>query len=293
VERLRTDDLARFVQVVDSGGFSAAASVLGETPKQVSRRVAQLEADLGVRLLHRTTRRVGLTPEGQRYCALARGFGEQLAQVRDDLQEGDALRGMLRVRVITMLADACTEWLGQVWQEHPELSVEMQVGDGADDLVQAGVDVAITARVPTAAGTHVRRLGTVRPQLAAHVQYLKRAGTPRVPEDLTDHRCLRFAQQTEWTLHHEQLGERTVPVGDRFSCDDSRALQRAMVQGLGVGLHIQPSPDLVPVLPGWSFQTTPLYALIAPGRRQLRRVRLLLDAVPGIAARSFGVAWAE
>jgi DNA-binding transcriptional LysR family regulator len=286
MEILRTDDLARFVQVVRSGGFSAAARVLGESPKLTSRRIGELELALGRRLLHRTTRQVSLTPEGERYYEAAEDVVARLDLAREGLDESGALTGVLRLKVTTMMAEPLMAWLGEVLDAHPGLQVDVDVSDEPDDLVAGSLDVAFTAYPPRSSTLLVRCLGVIRGWCAAHESYLARCGVPERPEDLRSHRCLRFEQQTTWVIDHPEHGAREVPVGDQLSVNDSRALMDALRAGLGVGLCMRVEPGLVRVLPGWTWSAVPVYVLIAPGRRHLRRVRLVLDALDEIAERA-------
>lgn len=286
-EGLRLGDLQRFVAVHESGSFTAAATGLDETPKQLSRRIAVIEEAVGTRLFHRTTRSVRPTPEADAILEPIVEAIEALRRAATSLRQADTLSGRVRLQVPTLFLDGVQAWTAHQMVHNPELSFEVLVGDHADDLVKRGVDICLTGVAPTGATVRVRRVAMGSPPLAAHASYITRHGLPERPEDLAEHECLRFAGpqvQTRWALVHPQEGRVEVPVRGRFASNDSRALAMALESGMGIGpVNDLDRNDLVEVLPGWRFDPLPLYIALTPGRRRLARIRHTAEALETIA----------
>ncbi len=281
------------MQVIDSGGLSAAGRVLGLAPTLVSRRIAKLEDDVGVPLLLRTTRTLRVTDEG-------RNFYQRCRQILDDLDE--AVRaaspnaGELQGRVRAVLPTATTavgimDGVGELLEKHPGLSLQCSFSDRPVDMVAGGWDVAVHAGSPKDSTHIVRRLKRVNTQLAATHDYLARAGIPQRPQDLSSHQCLRFISdlpQDTWRLVHEDGREEVVSVDGRLESDNSATLRDAMNAGLGIGLNtsgtIERAIDegrLARVLPEWTMSALDLYMLIPSGRNSVPRVRVFADWLEG------------
>lgn len=278
-----------FVQVVDSGGLSAAGRVLGLAPTLVSRRIARLEEDVGVRLLVRTTRTLHVTDEG-------RDFYRRCRRILDDLDDAvlsarpvaGEVRGRVRAVLPTITAAVgIMEAVGELLDENPGLALQCSFSDQPVDLVAGGWDVALHAGSPRDSTHVVRRLKQVRTQLGATHQYLARAGIPQQPRDLAAHECLRFISdrpQDTWTLVDKRGREEVVPVHGRLESDNSAALKRAMHGGLGIGLttgieiaRAVEAGTLARVLPKWTIAGIDLYMLIPSGRLRVPRVRVFAD----------------
>lgn len=277
--------MRRFVAVVDAGGFSAAARHLGLSVNQVSRAVQRLEEKLGGRLLHRTTRCVSLTPRGERLIEPARRVLAALteAELAMVAPEGE-LAGKLRVAMPSVVVTS--EFLAhlRVWlQRHAYLSLELVVTDVPLDVVAEALDVQLRFSMPTQATLLFRRVATFTATLAAHHDYLAREGIPARPEDLATHQCLRFFDgraEASWRLVHMDGSSVDVSVGGRLACDTSVVLKQAMHAGLGIGLlptGAPPHPDIVDVLPGWSLEPMPLWAVQPPAHWRQPAVASLLE----------------
>jgi DNA-binding transcriptional LysR family regulator len=285
-DNLKVRDLQRFVAVMESQSFTRAASSLDETPKQLSRRVAQMEERLGVRLFHRTTRSVSPTNEATLWYTGVRQVLDQLQEATHAIQPTSELTGRVRVQVPTLLIDTVLDWTGEQLERYPNLGIDLLVGDDANDLIGRGIDVCLTGVQPQGATLLVRRVTTVSPVLAAHRDYTTRAGCPLEPERLRDHRCLRFTGQSAWPLVHDDGRSRIAAVTGGLCCNDSRTLQRALLHGMGIGpltSQLEQHPDLVVVCPGWRFETVSLYLVLAPSRRRLARVRHVADGLAALA----------
>lgn len=285
----RLTALAVFRQVVERGSFAAAARHLKLSAAAVSKNIGELEAHLAVRLLNRTTRSMSLTEAGQRYY-------EQVARILDDLQQADSSLGELQatpsgtLRVsapmsfsLVCLADAIPRFLAR----YPELTLDLQLDDRRVDMIAEGFDLAVRGSDRLEDSSLVARpLLTLHHVLCAAPQYLRRHGTPQVPEDLQALECVQFSlsgHAREWVF---QRGEqvRCLEVCGRYSVNSSLALCAALRAGHGISLvpEIYVRDDLAqgrlqPLLEDWQMMQTQLYA-IYPSRRQLQaKVRVFID----------------
>lgn len=285
----RLTALAVFRQVVERGSFAAAARHLKLSAAAVSKNIGELEAHLAVRLLNRTTRSMSLTEAGQRYY-------EQVSRILDDLQQADSSLGELQatpsgtLRVsapmsfsLVCLADAIPRFLAR----YPELTLDLQLDDRRVDMIAEGFDLAVRGSDRLEDSSLVARpLLTLRHVLCAAPQYLRRHGTPQVPEDLQALECVQFSlsgHAREWVF---QRGEqvRRLEVCGRYNVNSSLALCAALRAGHGISLvpEIYVRDDLAqgrlqPLLEDWQMMQTQLYA-IYPSRRQLQaKVRVFID----------------
>ena len=276
-----------FVEVAHSGSFSATADKLDMSRAMVTRYVAELEQWLGARLLQRTTRSVTLTDAGehclrrsQQMLALMDNVQEEAAQ-----QEG-ALRGQLRITcsvslAYAQLAAAVVDFL----QLHPQLKIDLNASEGALNLVDARVDLAIRITSDPDPLLIARALAPCDSVLVASPAYLARHGMPAHPSDLVAHRCLSFANfgKSVWQFTR---GNESVQVGvaSHFSANEATALLQAALAG--GGLALQPTylanphlahGSLVHVLPEWQVPRMTIYALYTSRRHLSPAVRGFLD----------------
>ncbi|MCD6061002.1 MAG: Transcriptional regulator, LysR family, partial [Moraxellaceae bacterium] len=196
------NDVAVFEKVVSEGSLTAAASRLNQPKSSVSRALSRLEADLGVRLLQRTTRKLHLTEAGRLFFdRTKRVLGElrEAEQAVTQLQE--APRGNLR---ITMPVELGMKFMGRVvaefMQRHPEVSIEAELSGRMVDLVQEGFDLALRIGEFADSSLVARRLGNLSGRFYASPAYLARHGLPKKPEDLGAHEVILFLQPRENTL---------------------------------------------------------------------------------------------
>jgi DNA-binding transcriptional LysR family regulator len=282
-------DVAVFVQVADSSGLSAAARVLGIPPNTVSRTLARLEGALGVRLMARTTRALNLTDEGRAFYEQATELLEA-ARRAEEAVGGDAeeLSGLVRIAVRTTTVQfSFVPDLLRLLGEHPHLQVQLLVVDDDVDLVALGLDLALRIGGQPDSSLRIRSLGEVTFVLAAAPVYLKGAGIPEKPEELTQHECIRqqVGPKSAWNLCGPRGKQVSVLVGGRFGCRDVRTQRDAIYSGFGIGLRplgevqrAQLTGELERVLPRWSLEAIPVYALQPPRRANLRRARAV-DAI--------------
>lgn len=268
------------VAVVDLGGFSAAARVLGQHKATLSQHVGQLERELGVRLLARTTRSSALTAEGQRYLALARDVLQRVDDAEGALRQQRAgPSGPLRVEVPTVVGRSLLmQEIGDFVRRYPGVAVEVSCTDRRADLVSEGVDVAVRAgHLPDSTLT-VRPVGAIRFALYASPRYLGRAGVPESPRDLAAHRWVAYRPAGRGvpipvTLSSAQAQETIDPV-PALVIDDAGAALEAARAGIGIAQlssfaasRHEHDGDLVRVLPGWQGMALPVQ-IVTPSRRQ-------------------------
>lgn len=281
-------ELRSFVEVIDAGSFVAAADRLGLSKAAVSRHVAELEARLGVRLLHRTTRKLSLTQDGELFQARARQLLADLEEAEAELgsRSREAV-GLVRVSVpvsfgILHLADA---W-GAFRRKHPRVTLEVNLSDRIADLAEEGLDVAVRiARLPSSSLVS-RTLASTRMVLCASPQYLRRAGRPKHPSELAAHSVIAYSYWSdrdawEFTGPDGPVQVRTQPCIRSNNGDVCRA---AALQHQGlilqptflVGADLQ-AGRLVEVLPQYRSLTLGIHAVFQSRKHLSPKVRLLVD----------------
>ncbi len=283
------DAMRIFVRVTQTGSFTQAADSLGLPRASVSNAIKQLEAKLGTRLLHRTTRRVQLTQDGQA-CL------ERCQDLLADMEEwetmfvarDEALTGRLRVDLPATLARTTViPQLPAFLAQHPALRLELSSTDRRVDLVRDGFDLAIRGSDQLEDSSLVaRRLADMPHVLCAAPAYLQARGAPSSPAALKAHECVRFSLSGHadvWTFRKGARVER-VTVQSRYSVSSSLAVCDALRAGFGLSLVPRPYVErdlragrLQVVLDDWRPVTTTLYA-VYPSRRHLSpKIRVFLD----------------
>ena len=280
--------LALFARVVQHRSFSAAAREAGLAKSAVSRRIAELEQTLGVRLLHRTTRTLSLTEEGVRVHEHARALVASADAVQDvaGVATG-AVRGTLRLNATVAFSQLyLTRAVVRFLALHPEVEVHLSTDDRLVDVVEGGFDVVFRIGRLTDSSLVARRLATDRLVVCASPEYLARAGTPRVPADLLQHACLHYAlvpRAAEWRFRQ---GNRTLEVSTRgaFSCTDGLSLRAALLAGAGLAAvpSMLVAEDVAAgrlhlVLEGARHAEFGIHAVTAHRTHVPPRVRALLD----------------
>ena len=277
-----------FAHVVKAKSFSGAARRLDVSKSRISKAVAGLEASLGVRLLHRSTRRLSLTEVGEAYFEHCDRILEELAQAERTVSSLHVEpRGRLKITAPVAfstlhVAPALPEFMAQ----YPDLSVDMTITDRLVDLVDEGYDVAL--RITPAPGENLvaRQLALIRRKICASPDYLARRGVPRTPADLMQHNCLDYTYLNNsgtWHLKGPE-GDIEIPVSGTLRINDDEALSQAVMGGLGlallptfiVGKELQQG-RLVEVLPGYVPVERSIYAVHLPNRHLPPKVRVFID----------------
>lgn len=282
----RLGELALFVRIVESGSFSAAAHRLGASKSLASRRIAALEARLGVRLLNRTTRRLGVTETGRR-------FYERALRILAEIDEAEALarrttaalRGKLRIAApmsfgMRHLGPAIAAFLG----EHGEIAIDLDLNDRLVDLVGEGYDLAIRIARLADSTLVARTLAPSRMLVCASTDYLAAHGRPVHPEELARHHCLVYSNRPAAAQWRFVAPERiALSITPQLAANNGDLLCEVAVAGLGLvalpDFIVAPalrSGALEPVLPDWHLDTIPIRA-VYPAGRQDPRVRRLVD----------------
>ncbi|POZ61137.1 LysR substrate-binding domain-containing protein [Chromobacterium alticapitis] len=288
------NDLMYFAKVVEHGGFMAAGRVLGVPKSTLSRRVAELETRLGVRLLQRTTRRLSLTEIGNQYYQHCQAMLAE-AEAADEaiLQSSAEPRGLIRVSCPellckTMLSAALPRFLAQ----HPQVRVLLESTNRRVDLIEEGVDVALRVRnvIEDSASLVVRRLGKSRMILVASPDLLARHGEPQSPERLAALPSLAMSRpdgRGQWVLLDNVGQSYTIHLdAPRLMTDDMIALLEAAIAGIGIAalpanVCHQALADgrLKHILPQYDFPWGILHAAFPTRRGLSPAVRAFLDFI--------------
>jgi len=288
-----------FVEVATSGSFSATADRLEMSRAMVTRYVGEMEQWLQARLLQRTTRSVTLTDAGEhclRRCQQMLALSQDLEEETASTTEGE-LRGQLRLTcsvsfAFAQMGAAIADFLAQ----HPQLKIDLDASEGSLNLVERRIDLAIRISAepdPLLIGRPLAQCDSV---LVASPAYLAAHGTPQVPADLAQHRCLSYANfgKSVWTLTRDAETER-VGVSGHFSANEATTLMRAALAGGGIAMQptylanpLLRSGELQAVLPAWSLPAMTIHALYTSRRHLSPAVRALLDF---LVQRFAGVPW--
>jgi DNA-binding transcriptional LysR family regulator len=285
------NDMVFFAEVVDRGGFAAAGRSLGVPKSRLSRRISELEARLGVRLLQRTTRKLSLTDAGEiyhRHCVAMREEAEAADEAVARVQSEP--RGTVRVTCpVTLAQSTLGPIVPRFLAAHPKVRVEIQVTNRVVDLVQEGIDVALRVRsnLDDSGSLVVKNLGPTSGVLVASPGLLQRVGSPASPDEL--HRVPTVSMsaadgRASWRLvgpRGEAFELQHRPV---YTADDLLMLRFAALQGTGMTVL----PDylcsdelrqglLVPVLAGWSPPLASVLAVFPSRRGMVPAVRRFLD----------------
>ena len=294
MEHLR--DMALFVGVVNAMSFSRAAENMGVPKSSLSRRIAELEAAVGVRLLHRTTRTIELTEAGAIYFARCREIVEAAGVAHEQLRDmADTLSGPVR---ISMLPDLWSMIYAPVIAEfsrlHPRLSFDIDFSPRLVDLVTERFDVAIRVGEPRDSSLVARRLAVIQPRLYASADYLRAHGTPVHPDELAGFDCIRIPLGAAGSVWKLTRGEETVhvDVGGRFAVNNMDMARRLAILGMGIGVIDEGMAaedvargDLVAVTPEWRLSPKPVFAFTAT-RLLPAKIRAFIDFLVGNARSS-------
>lgn len=285
------NDMLFFAEVVDRGGFAAAGRALNVPKSKLSRRVADLEARLGVRLLQRTTRKLSLTQAGEiyhRHCVAMREQAEAADEAVAHVQTEP--RGTVRVTCpVTLAQSTIGPVVPRFLAAHPQVRIDMQVTNRVIDLVQEGVDVALRVRsnLDDSGTLVVKNLGRTQGILVASPQLLQRFGQPQRADELRNLPTVAMNAadgRASWRLlgpHDEDFELHHHPV---YTADDLLTLKFAVLQGTGMcvlpdymcteELHRR---ELVPVLSGWAPRVGMVLAVFPSRRGMVPAVRRFLD----------------
>ena len=281
--------MTAFARVAETRSFSDAARRLGTSKSVVSRQIMALEADLGARLFHRTTRSMTLTEAGE-------GYYERVSRILTDVDEANlsvtrlqaAPRGRLRINApmsfgVRHLAPSLPDFLAL----HPEVEIDMTMNDRFVDLVDEGYDMAVRIGRLTDSTLVARKLAPLRRTICGSPAYLAARGIPQTPADLATHECLSYSNMTqsdEWSFVDANGKPLSVEVKGRLRTNNGDALRIAALRGLGlvaqpsfiVGADLQ-AGTLVGVLTNYTAQDGGVYAVYPHSRHLSPKVRAFTD----------------
>ena len=279
-----------FISVVENGSFSTAGQSLNITKSAVSKRITQLEDELGIRLLNRTTRKLSLTEAGQRYYEYviqAYNYAQQGIDAVTELQGQP--RGRLKLTApmsfgVLYIAPLVSEFMNR----YPEVDIDLQLEDQMVDLVQQGFDLGIRIGHLPLSNLIAKRLAPCKSVLCASPDYLKQVGIPKRPSDLSQHNCLQYSYYrggNEWRLSSAHQQYSVIPKG-RLMVNNSEAIRRAVLAGSGIGNlpTFIVGKDIAAgsieiVLPEYQLPEHAVYAVFPERKHMPLKVRAFIDFI--------------
>lgn len=234
---MNTQDVLVFTTAVAAGSLSEAARRLGMPSMMATRRLAALEATVGVRLMHRTTRSLSLTPEGETFLPYAQALVENAEEALGQLGSGTkTASGLLRVSVpVAFGLQFVAQIVPQLLQDNPDLRISLDMNDALPDLVSSGMDLAIRIARLKDSNLIARKLADNPRILVASPDYLRKRGTPRVLDDLQKHDCLPIANIQQWNFISGG-NERHMRLNPRFSATSIEGCHAVSIAGGGIAL---------------------------------------------------------
>lgn len=277
------EELQTFVEVADAGGVSRAALRLGVSKSIVSRRLARLEAELGVQLMTRSTRGAALTEAGATFRDHAARVCAEIEMAREAILPAGELRGRLRVAApITFGPTHFAPILAEMARRHPGLSIQTCYSDRFVDLIAEGYDCAIRIGHLQDSNLIARCIGPILGMLVASPAYIEVHGSPETPEELVTHQALMQGTESWPFMDGEKII--TVHPQGRFKADNGVALVSAAVAGLGIAYlpdwitheHVA-SGALVQIMPRHPPPPAGAYVVRPPGQHPARKIRVLTE----------------
>ena len=279
------------VRVVEVGSFSAVARERRMSSAAITRLVAQLEDHFGVRLFHRTTRKLSLTDDGEMLVSRARPLLDGAEELKSELDgQRSSPSGLVRVGVTATASRFLSPRLPSLLANHPKLRVELVIGDRFSDMVDSRLDLSVHVGEIKDASLIVRKVGSSAARVAvAAPGYIKKHGRPAKPQDLAKHVCIVLDVGSEpnvWRFMTPASAPVDVHVSGGFLSNDSRAVHLAARTGYGIAFlslievfdDIR-AGDLVRILSDYPAPSVPLN-LVYPSRRLLApRTRLVMDFI--------------
>ncbi|MGZ5200703.1 MAG: LysR family transcriptional regulator [Telluria sp.] len=278
-----------FVRVVETGSFSAVAREVLTTQSAISKQMQALEAQLGAKLLVRSTRSHSLTEAGRLYYERCRQVLDTLEEARVELHRAEhEISGTLRVAApVTFGRLHIVPRLHGFYQRYPHMRVHLQLDDSFIDLVASGIDVAFRVGELRDSRLVARRIGTAHRATLAAPAYLARHGEPQHPHELLQHQCLVYtglANVNEWTYREVGGEEIVVRVGGQLQSNSSEAIRQAVVEGLGISYstlwsygHDIRAGRLKTILARFRPPPLPLNVVFQPARRPSLKVQHFVD----------------
>jgi len=279
-----------FVNVVSAGSFSGAAAVLGLTPAAVSKSVLNLERELGIRLLNRSTRRLALTEEGEFFFERTRSAMLDLDNAVSAVMERKLEpMGILRVTsAVNLGRRQVLPLLTEFLERHPKVTLDVTLEDHFVDMLLEGYDVSIQAGVHPVGNVVAKTIAPIQAVVCGAPSYFKKHPVPRTPKDLLDHNCIRFRsvgsrQVLKWEFEH---GKKSFDqeVRGHLILSDSAAICRAVADGGGLGqipgylaAPLVKTGQLRPVLVNYLSRSRTIYVCYSMRKYMAPRIRAFVD----------------
>lgn len=275
-----------FVDVTRSGSFTATAQRLNMSRPMVTRYIETVETWFGVRLLHRTTRKVTLTTLGEQCLKELEPWLSATTSLIENAQSTGEITGSIRVASSMSFAHAqLMPAISRFLQDHPKVSIDIDLQDNTIDLIKNRIDLAIRIAANPNPALIGKPIGVCRSVLVAHQSYLQNVDTINQPDDLISHQCLRYSNFDDNVWHFSKNQQyKSVQINGQLSANEATALLQATLSGAGVAMlptylaqHAINAETLIEVLPDWKIDNMNIYALY-PSRKFLApAVRALID----------------
>ncbi len=284
----RIDGMKTFVAAAEAGSFTTAAERLSISKKLVSKYIGQLEDQLKVRLMHRTTRRISLTVEGQAYYERIARILDEIDALETDIHQGkSSLRGLVRLSAPATFGEMYVQpLLRDFGHRHPDMQFDLHLSDQFIGLTEGGFDLAIRIGAMESSNLIVRKLASTRLWVVAAPAYVATNGTPNVPADLVQHSCIIDAnmRNADTWIFGAPSPSQAVVVSGRFKVNSGRAARDLAIAGEGLAL----CPDYIVaeavrdgrlqhVLKDYRATEKPIQAVYPTVRYQSSRIRALID----------------
>ncbi|MFT2159839.1 LysR family transcriptional regulator [Pseudomonas putida] len=285
------ENLALFLLIVEKGGLSAAGREIGLSPTSVSERLGALEKHYGATLLTRTTRSISLTDEGRLLVDGARRLLEDAGEIESSIRLGtDQISGLIRLSApVDLGRNRIVPILDHFLEQHPSISVDLNMTDGYLDLAGLGIDFAIRYGALSDSTMRVRKISEGRRVVCASPAYLAAHGTPMHPSELVDHQCIlmRFGSSIhrEWQFRAKERNSKVLVSGRRIANDGEQVRQWCLNgHGICIKSYIDVRDDLsagrlVEVLGAYSLTGVDLQIVYPSGYVVPRRVKLLMEEI--------------
>ncbi|WP_454694572.1 LysR family transcriptional regulator [Achromobacter aegrifaciens] len=284
----RLEDLEAFIHIAETGSLTKAARRLGRSLQAVSRSLAALEEDVGVQLVHRTTRHSSLSEAGEAFFRRVKPAMEEIGEARLEVADRRAApSGILRVGAPVLFGpDFLVPIIAQYMRAHPQIEVDLQLTDSFVDLAAAGLDLVVRIADLPDSGLQGRRLGALRRVVFGAPSYFEQHGRPAHPSELRQHACIaRTVDQGpgQWAFQIDGK-RRSVGVRGPFRTNTMAAIYSAVSAGLGIGYsplwqirHLLEAGQVEVILEDFESKPVPIHALWQENRLPPAKVRAFVD----------------
>ncbi|GAA0786545.1 LysR family transcriptional regulator [Marinobacterium sediminicola] len=283
---MNLNDLSLFIRVVETGSFTAAAESLNVQKSTISRRIAQLEDTLGIRLIQRTTRKLKLTPEGEELFSRAQPLVDDLEAVQDDISASRTeLRGRLRLTMPTEIGVfMMNEVISSFMETYPRIEVDVELSTRTVDLIEEGVDLTLRLGPLPNSSLIARHVAGLHRGLFATPDYIEKHGMPQTPAELAQHQCITLLKPFDHLRFINWNNQEPVSMGGRLRTNSLSFVREMILQGYGIGRlpevfcsELVQNGTIVRVLGDFNLEPLEINALYASRRNLNPRVGAFLD----------------